>query len=233
MKARTRRLSLFIAAAATLLITGSAFAGSIDFTFDGNQSTSQATWGGGHSSMNASAETVNLASAGAPFTLQNAVISFTSGHGTGGSGTVSSPYTFGASSAGSITITGCLPGAGSGCSPVTLFSGQFVGGEDASWSDGEGHFEALDVTGTINPALATDLGFQSDDFAGELDAVLRCSATLADTCTPGASRMLAGGSLVLQSGSLPSVPEPSTLFLLGSGLAAVSFALRLRSGRKN
>jgi hypothetical protein len=228
-----RRSSPVIAALATLLFAGAALAGSIDFTFSGTGSTSQASWHGGSSSVKASASQVALASPTNPFTLGDATISFTSGPGNGGSGTESSPYTFGASSAGSITITGCLPGQGSGCSPVTLFSGQFTSGADAFWSDGEGHFESMSIAGTINSALASDLGFQSDTFAGDLDAVIRCSALSADACTPGMSRMLSSGSLVLQGGSLPSVPEPSTLFLLGSGLAAASFALRLRSRKSN
>jgi len=233
MNSRTRRLAPFIMAAAALLIAGSAFAGSIDFTFSGTSSTSQASWGGGSNSMNASSSQVNVVSGGDPFALGNAIISFTSGHGTGGSGTVTSPYTFGASSPGSITISGCLPGQGSGCSPVTLFSGNFTGSEDAFWKNGEAQFQGLNVSGTLNPSLAAYFGFQSDAFTGTLDATIRCSATGSDTCVPGSSRMLTAGSLVLQDGSVPPVPEPSAIVLLGSGLVALSLGLRLRSRGKS
>lgn len=231
MNARTCRLSLLTAAVATLLIAGSAFAGSIRFNFGGTPST-QATWDGGSSSMNAESAQVSMAMPGDPFALRNATISFSSGPGMGGSGTASSPFMFGPSAAGSITITGCLPGQGSGCSPTTLFSGHFLGGEEAFWSNGEGHFKGMEVSGTLNPALASYLGFQSDMFTGDLGVNIRCMATAADTCVPGTARILSGGSLVLQDGSVFATPEPSTLFLLGSGLAAVSLALRrYRRGR--
>ncbi|HEV2424955.1 MAG TPA: PEP-CTERM sorting domain-containing protein [Terriglobia bacterium] len=231
MSARTSRLSLLAAAVVTLLITGAAFAGSIKFNFGGT--SSQASWGGVGSDMTVQSSQVRVATPGDPFTLQNATISFTSGPGTGGAGTTASPFTFGASATGSITITGCLQGQGSGCTPVTLFTGQFLGGEQAFWSNGEDHFKGMDVSGTLNPALASFLGFQSDMFTGELGVNIVCRSMASGTCMPGSALMLAGGSLLLQDPSAPAVPEPSTLVLLASGLAALSFGVRLRSTGKN
>lgn len=230
MNCRKTALALLAGAIATLLIAGTALAGSIDFTFRGNLSNSQAAWGGGTSTVNASANHVGVGSSTGLLPLGDALISFSSGPGTGGSGSVSNPYTFGTSLDGSITITGCLPGQGAGCSPVTLFTGQFQTGETAFWSAGKGHFDGTDVTGTLNPQLAADYGLSSDNVTGELMAFVMCNLGPGDKCEPGVDRMLAGGNLFLTpaGGGIPPVPEPSALFLLGSGLCGVVLVLRRR-----
>ncbi len=232
MQGSKATLSVLIAVIASLATAGSAFAGSVNFDFRGTPSTSTAAWAGGNSSLTASADQVALSTpSGGPLPLADARISFTSGPGASGSGTVDNPYVFGPSLADSVIVSGCLPNQGSDCSTVTLFAGQFQAREKAFWSNDRGHFDGLDVSGTINPLLAFDLGLHSYNFIGELQAVIACSVNPGDLCTPGKSRILAGGDLVLRPGSEGSAPtpEPSALLLLGSGMCGVTLILRRRN----
>jgi PEP-CTERM motif len=219
---------------ALLFITGTALAGSIDFGFSGQDSKSTWTWGGGTGTLNATADNLSLGTVGGDGSaLTTALITFTSGPATGGAGTLTNPYTFGPSSADSITITGCLPGSGSGCSPVTLFVGQFLQGEAAYTSAGNLDFDGIDVSGTINPALDAMFGYTSSNVTGSLDAILVCSAGFYDGCMGGFNGLVASGNMVLNPGSSgpPPTPEPSALFLLGSGLCGLTFYLRRRPKR--
>ena len=222
----------FMVAVAVLFLAGAAFAGSIDFNFAGNDSSSTWTWGGGSNSLAASSDSVSLGLDGSKSSplIGNVLLSFTTGPGTGGSGTLSSPYTFGPSNPASITVTGCLPGSSSGCSTVTLFTGQFLQGEVAYTANGNLNFDGFDLSGTVNPGVATYFGFNTDNVTGSLDAILVCSAGFFDGCMGGLNGMVASGDLVVSPGpNGPPTPEPSALFLLGSGLCGITFYMRRRA----
>ena len=148
----------------------------------------------------------------------------------GGSGTMSNPYTFGPSAAGSIIINGCLPGQGAGCTTVTLFKGLFnTGGEMATTGNDNFNFDGVNVTGTINPGVASFFGFKSNNVTGSLDAILVCGSGTSG-CTSGFGGLVGSGDLVLSpgSGGPPPIPEPSSLFLMGSGVLALSAFVRAR-----
>ena len=227
---RVKKL-LLTTVAVLLLVTGAAFADSIDFGFSGNSSSSTWSWAGGSSTLSAQASsaTVGLVGGSSIPINGNVLVSFTSGPGTGGSGSLTSPYTFGPSAAGSIVINGCLPGQGSGCTTVTLFSGQFQTGELAVTGNGNFNFDGANVTGTINPGVASFFGFNNDNVIGGLDAILSCGSGT-NGCTTGFGGLVGSGDLVLSEspGGPPPVPEPSSLFLMGSGVLALSMFLRAR-----
>jgi hypothetical protein len=221
---------LLTTVAVLLLVTGAAFADSIDFSFNGGSSSSSWSWAGGSSTMSGSASSASVGLVGgSSIPLNgNVLVSFTSGPGTGGSGSLTDPYTFGPSAAGSIVINGCLPGQGSGCTTVTLFSGQFNTGEMAATGNGNFNFDGTNVSGTINPGVASYFGFPSTNVAGSLDAILSCG-TGTNGCTTGFGGLVGSGDLILSpSGGPPPIPEPSSLFLMGSGVLALSAFVRAR-----
>jgi len=222
---------LLTTVAVMLAITGAALADSIDFSFSGSNSSSTWSWADGSSTLSASGHAASVgAVGGSSIPLNgNVLVSFTSGPGTGGSGSLTDPYTFGASTAGSITIDGCLPGQGKGCTPVTLFTGQFNSGELAVTGNGNFNFDGVNVTGTINPGVASYFGFSSDNVIGSLDAILSCASSTKG-CTTGFSGTLGSGDLILSAGPTgpPPIPEPSSLFLMGSGVLALSAFVRTR-----
>jgi hypothetical protein len=224
---------LLLATVAVLLfVTGAALADSIDFSFTGsNNATSSWSWAGGSTTANAQTNSADVGLLGGSSTPLNGsvLVSFTSGPGTGGSGTFASPYTFGPGAAGNVVINGCLPGQGAGCSTVTLFSGQFNAGELAIAGNSNFNFEGPNVTGTINPGLASFFGFKTDNVVGSLDAILVCASST-NGCTTGWSGMVGSGDMVLSPGSSgpPPIPEPSSLFLMGSGVLALGAFVRSR-----
>jgi hypothetical protein len=223
--------SVVVLSAVLLFFAGTCFAGSIDFSYTGQDSKSTWTWGGGSNAVSATADNVNLGTVGGSSSpLLNAAISLTSGSSTGGSGTLGNPYTFGPSAPMSITVTGCLPGQSSGCSAVTLFTGEFLEGEVAYVNSGTLDFDGVDVSGTLNPALASLFGFMSDNVTGSLDGIFTCSGGFYDGCMGGLNGIVASGDLVVRAagGGPPPVPEPSALFLLGSGICALAFYFRRR-----
>jgi hypothetical protein len=231
-----KKLALTTVVAVLLCFAGTALADSIDFSFSGNNSSSTWSWADGSSALSASTHSASVGTVGGSSIPLNGsvLVSFTSGPGTGGSGTLGSPYTFGPSASGSIVIDGCLPGQGKGCTTVTLFSGQFQDGELAVTGNNNFNFDGADVTGTINPGVASYFGFTSDNVVGSLDAILSCAASTKG-CTTGFSGLLGSGDLVLSQGSSgpppPPVPEPSSLFLMGSGVLALTLFVRARSRR--
>ena len=222
---------LLTTVAVLLFVAGAALADSIDFSFNGGSPSATWSWAGGSSTLSAQADSASVGLVGgSPIPLNgNVLVSFTSGPGTGGSGTLADPYTFGPSLAGSIVINGCLPGQGAGCTTVTLFSGQFNTGEMAVTGNGNFNFDGVDVSGTINPGVASYFGFKTDNVTGSLDAILACAAST-NGCTTGFSGLVGSGDLILSpgSGGPPPVPEPSSLFLMGSGVLSLSAFVRAR-----
>ena len=206
-------------AAFVFLVSTAVFADQVDFNFTGSDSSSTWSWGGGSSTLSGSADTASMGLVGGSSSpiLGSVLVSFTSGAGTGGTGSLTNPYTFGPSAAGSIIVNGCAPGSSSGCSTETLFTGQFQVGELGLTGAGNFDFTGSDVTGTLSPDVASFFGLSTNTVTGSLSAILSCSTS---DCS-GLSGLTGSGDLIVGpagGGPPPPVPEPSVLFLFGSGL---------------
>ncbi len=205
-----------IVAVAFILLLGSlpAWCSSIDFEGSGDGGTW--SWNGvGALTATTFGVSVKIVGASNTYTLAMPDEWFMSGPFLGGTGTTSSPWMFGASSSMSFTITGCVPPAAS-CTPITLFSGNFDSpGEMNIQGMGSMLFTALDVTGTVDPALLSFLGLStsSSNVAGTYDITLAGSAS--------GDGSVASGDLVVSP-----TPEPSSLVFLGIGLFALAFVAR-------
>lgn len=218
-----KRLIPLIVTLIALFFTASAFASTVnvDFSFTGDGSTAAGgtwSWAGGSSTLSA---TFNNSASLNSMPITGESVSVTTGPGTGGAGTMSNPFTFGPSAADSISISGCVD---STCG--TLFTGTFQVGEVAySGSGPTVDLTGIDVAGTLSSALAAALGVNTT-VTGSLTALLDGSISAS-----GGSGFTASGNLGLVATGTrtpPPVPEPSELFLFGTGLVALATYLRAR-----
>jgi len=196
-----------IVAALLMFVSLPAFAGTIDFSGTGGGGTW--SWDGTDPLTATSlGMTVEVVGSTNSYTIYMPTETFTSGPFLGGSGTSSDPWSFGPSSSGSFTITGCVPPATT-CTPVTLFSGNFDGsGEMATQGTGSMLFSSTFTMGTVDPDLLSFLGLSTSqvDYAGTYQVTLFGTA-------PG-SGLTASGDLVIS----PAVPEPASLTFVAIGL---------------
>ena len=214
-----KRLLPSIVTLVVLFFATSAFADTVDVDFTGNGSASGGTWSWAGGSSTLSASFIDAATLNSN-TIGNGIVDITTGPGVGGSGTAGSPFLFGPSATDSITVSGCVDGT---CG--TLFTGSFQVGEVAFNGGGSTlDFTGTEVTGTLSSGLAASLGM-AGPVTGSLVAVLDGTAT----ATAGGSGFSGSGNLVLSGGPPPGpTPEPSELFLLGTGLFALATYLRTK-----
>jgi hypothetical protein len=200
--------------------TGLASATSVEFTGLGNGGTW--SWDGS-GPLQLSNQDVQIQTLGAnafPSALSSlSDESVMTGVFTGGSGTVSDPWTFAPSPAGSITITGCEPPDTACPSPVTLFSGEFDGTQSLISADDGMLLEAPNVSGTVDPGLMSYLGLFSDSVSGMLSFSLTGNL-------PG--DVTGAGDLIVSDPPPSPTPEPAAMVLMGTGLLAVGIVLRLK-----
>ena len=197
-----------------LFLSISAWCDSIDFMGSG----SGGTWSwNGSDPLSATSLGVSVQIVGSPdeYTISMAHETFTSGPFLGGSGTVSDPWEFGASSPNSFVLTGCVPPQTS-CTPVSLFTGQFMApGEMAVQGSGSMLFTSPSVYGWVDPDLLSFLGLSSNNpyVMGTYQVTLDGPGT--------GSGLVASGDLVVSP-----TPELASLVLVGFGLVGLALVTR-------
>jgi hypothetical protein len=148
------------------------------------------------------------------------LLNFTSGNITGSSAT---QWTFGAG--GTITLTGAVPAAGA---TPTLFTGSWEGAS-VTYFGGAFKIAGGIFSSSINDNVAAYFGLPG---GSGWDGALTLSFLAAGSPgTPFVSSALGSGDIMLSTNRPPiATPEPASLLLIGTGLAAVT-AMGLR-GRK-
>lgn len=213
--------ALILAVAASF--TASACATSIDFAGIGNGGSW--SWdGSGPLSITDTQVQIQTPGSGPPaYTVSGASAeTITTGDFTGGSGTITDPWTFAPVPSDTIAITGCEPSANPCLSPVTLFSGQFTGTQSLVSGEDGMILEAPDVSGTVDPDLWSYLGLP-DTSSTSVAGMLTFSLT---GTVPG--DVTGAGDLVLADPPGSPTPEPVSMVLVGTGLLAIGIALRWR-----
>jgi len=228
-KMYVKRLIPSIVTLLAMFFTASAFADTmnIDSSFTGDGSTAAGgtwSWAGGSSVLGATFD--NSASLNSnPISYEQVTV--ITGPGTGGSGTMGDPFTFGPSAAGSVSVGGCaVVNSTTVCSGGPLFTGSFQVGELAYSGSGPSvDLTGVEVVGTLSSTLAAALGV-NPTVTGSLSALLFGSISAS-----GGSGFTGSGDLGLTATVQPgptSTPEPSELFLIGTGLFALATYLRTK-----
>lgn len=197
----------------------------INVSFNG-ASTDTWSWSGGANSVLTSAASlvsVQLVGSSTVVSLPSSVSTIMSGPAIGGLGTVSTPFTFGPG--GSISISGC---------GGTCFTGSFSGTAGSPAETGVNGvsttglvFSSNALQGTFSPAVYSLLGLSSStspNVMGNLTADL--AFTTPATFSGGGSGTTGDGTSIDTVVSTPTVPEPASLTLLGTGLIALGLLIR-------
>ena len=200
----------------------------IDFSFAGDGSTTAGgtwSWAGGSSTLTASFDTSASVNSNS---INYEIVDVTTGPGTGGSGTLGDPFTFGPTATDSIAIGGCVAVSGA-TSCGTLFTGTFQMGEVAySGSGPTVDLTGVDVTGTLSASLAASLGV-SPSVTGSLVAVLDGGISASGGSGFSASGNLSLSGIGTKTPPPPTpTPEPSELFLFGTGMFGLAAYLRTK-----
>jgi len=149
------------------------------------------------------------------------LLNFTTGNATGSG---SNQWNFGAG--GTITLTGAVPSAGA---TPTLFTGTWEGAS-VTYFGGEFKIAGGIFSSSVNDNVAAYFGLPGGSgWNGALNLSFLASGYPG---TPFSSSALGSGDIMVSTNRPPIVtPEPASLLLIGTGLAATATALGL-TGRK-
>jgi hypothetical protein len=131
------------------------------------------------------------------------------------SGAVGSPWSWGAGGLGTLTLTGCINGT---CG-LTLLKDEFTSAELHLFSSTY-QVTLGNIIGTLDPTLASALGVLTS-VSGTFNSNVDIGSTPFGAAFSNLTNL--GGTITTAATSAPSsVPEPSSLLLILSGLAAVA-----------